>query len=153
MTTQTTQNNDDMSERKHSEITVRVRYQETDQMGIVYYSNYFVYFEMGRIGLLRDLGISYAELEKEGILLAVAEARCKYRSPAMFDDELVVKTFLSRMRFASVEFTYEISRKGEGTLIAEGSTKLACLDANKKPRAIPGEIKDAVTSKGYLNTL
>lgn len=114
-------------------------------MGIVYYSNYFVYFEMGRIEFLRDNGVPYAEIEKENIFLAVADAHCKYKSPAMFDDLLIVKTCLSKMKLARMEFTYEIRRANEETLIAEGSTLLACLGINKKPMAIPENIRDALT--------
>jgi acyl-CoA thioester hydrolase len=128
---------------KCSEINVRVRYQETDQMGIVYYSNYFVYFEMGRIEFLRDMGISYAEIEKENIFLAVVEAHCKYKAPARFDDLLVIKTCLSKIKLARIEFCYEIRRVNEEKLIAEGSTLLACLGINKKPMAIPENIRDA----------
>ncbi len=135
---------------KHAEITVRVRYQETDQMGFVYYSNYFVYFEMGRIEYLRSLGFSYSELEKESIFLAVVEAHCKYRSPARFDDLLIIKTWLSKMKYARVEFCYEIRREGEEKLIAEGSTTLACLDKNRRPRTIPDKIRNAITSKNSL---
>ncbi len=130
---------------KCNEINTRVRYQETDQMGIVYYSNYFVYFEMGRIEFLRSLGISYAEIEKENVFLAVAEAHCKYRAPAMFDDLLVIKTCLSKMKLARIEFCYEIRRINEETLIAEGSTLLACLGVNKKPMAIPEKIRNALS--------
>ncbi len=129
----------------HMEITVRVRYQETDQMGFVYYSNYFVYFEMGRIEFLRNLGFSYSELEKENIFLAVIDAHCKYKAPARFDDLLVIKTWLSKMKYARVEFCYEIRREGEEKLIAEGSTVLACLDENRRPRIIPDKIKKAVS--------
>ena len=132
------------------EITVRVRYQETDQMGFVYYSNYFVYFEMGRIEYLRNLGFSYSELEKENIFLAVIEAHCKYRAPARFDDLLVIKTWLSKMKYARVEFCYEIRREGEEKLIAEGSTVLACLDENRRPRIIPDKIKNTITSNNLL---
>jgi acyl-CoA thioester hydrolase len=130
---------------KCNEINVRVRYQETDQMGIVYYSNYFVYFEMGRIEFLRSVGISYAELEKENVFLAVADAHCKYRSPAVFDDLLVIKTCISMMKLARIEFSYEIRRVNEEALIAEGSTLLACLGANKKPMAIPEKIRDVLS--------
>ncbi|MDV5120514.1 MAG: thioesterase family protein [Candidatus Scalindua sp.] len=130
---------------KCNEINVRVRYQETDQMGIVYYSNYFVYFEMGRIEFLRNHGISYAEIEKENIFLAVAEAHCKYRAPAMFDDLLVIKTCLSKMKHARIEFCYEIRRNNEEKLIAEGFTRLACLDINRKPTAIPEKVRNALT--------
>ncbi len=135
---------------KHTELTVRVRYQETDQMGFVYYSNYFVYFEMGRIEFLRNLGFSYSELEKENIFLAVIDAHCKYKAPARFDDLLVIKTWLSKMKYARVEFCYEIRREGEEKLIAEGSTVLACLDENRRPRTIPDKIKNTITSNNLL---
>lgn len=131
---------------RYMEITVRVRYQETDQMGFVYYSNYFVYFEMGRIEYLRNLGFSYAELEKEDIFLAVIDAHCIYRAPARFDDLLTIKTWLSKMKHARVEFCYEIRRKDEEKLIAEGSTVLACLDKNRRPRSIPDKIKNAIVT-------
>ncbi len=91
---------------KHTEITIRVRYQETDQMGFVYYSNYFVYFEMGRIEFLRNLGFSYSELEKENIFLAVVDAHCKYRAQARFYYLLVIKTCLSKMKYTRIEFCY-----------------------------------------------
>jgi acyl-CoA thioester hydrolase len=115
-------------------------------MGFVYYSNYFVYFEMGRIEYLRNLGFPYSELEKENIFLAVIEAHCKYRAPARFDDLLIIKTWLSKMKYARVEFCYEIRREGEEKLIAEGSTVLACLDENRRPRTIPDKIKKAMSS-------
>ncbi|MEZ6156502.1 MAG: thioesterase family protein [Candidatus Scalinduaceae bacterium] len=132
---------------KSGEITIRVRYQETDQMGIVYYSNYFVYFEMGRIEFLRNLGISYAQLEKENVFLAVVDAHCRYRSPAKFDDLLVVNTCVSKLKYTRVEFCYEIRRVDEKKLIAEGSTMLACLDGSKKPMVIPDKIKKAIDSR------
>ncbi len=131
---------------KCSEITVRVRYQETDKMGIVYYSNYFVYFEMGRIEFLRDLGISYAQLERENVFLAVVDAHCRYRSPAEFDDLLVVNTHLSKLKHTRIEFFYEIRRVGEEKLIVEGSTMLACLDGARRPRVIPNKVKEIIDS-------
>lgn len=135
---------------KHTEITVRVRYQETDQMGFVYYSNYFVYFEMGRIEFLRKIGLQYSELEKDNIFLAVVNAHCKYISPAGFDDMITIRTWLSEMRHATLKFRYEIKRTGEEKLIAEGSTVLACLGKNRKPRVIPDEIKNAITLNNFL---
>ncbi|GJQ58716.1 MAG: acyl-CoA thioesterase [Candidatus Scalindua sp. AMX11] len=131
---------------KSCEITVRVRYQETDQMGIVYYSNYFVYFEMGRIEFLRNLGISYAELEDEKVFLAVVDAQCRYRSPAKFDDLLVVNTCITQLKYTRIEFCYEIRRVDEEKLIAEGSTMLACLDGERKPMVIPDKVKKAIDS-------
>ena len=135
---------------KHTEITVRVRYQETDQMGFVYYSNYFVYFEMGRIEFLRSLGFSYSELEKGNIFLAVVDAHCRYKAPIHFDDLLIIKTKLSKLNYARLEFLYEIVRKDEEKILAEGSTILACLDENRRPRAIPDEIKNAIETKNFL---
>jgi len=135
---------------KHMEISVRVRYQETDQMGFVYYSNYFVYFEIGRIEFLRNLGFSYSKLEKENIFLAVIDAHCKYKSPARFDDLLTIKTWLSKLKHARIEFRYEIIRKEGEKLLAEGSTTLACLGENRRPRAIPDEIRNTITSKNLL---
>ncbi|MDR4498683.1 MAG: acyl-CoA thioesterase [Candidatus Scalindua sp.] len=135
-----------MKKMKSCDFTIRVRYQETDQMGIVYYSNYFVYFEMGRIELLRNLGISYSQLEKENIFLAVVDAQCKYRSPARFDDLLVVNTCISKLKYTRVEFCYKIRHIDEEKLIAEGSTMLACLDANRKPLIIPDKVVKAIDS-------
>ena len=115
-------------------------------MGIVYYSNYFVYFEIGRIELLRKLGISYSQLEKENIFLAVVDAHCKYRSPARFDDLLVVNTCISKLKYTRVEFCYKIRRIDEENLIAEGSTMLACLDAQRKPMVIPDKVVKVIDS-------
>ena len=116
---------------------VRVRYQETDQMGVVYYANYFVYFEMGRTELLRSIGMPYSELEKEEFFLAVFEAYCKYKAPARYDDLLVIRTWISKVKYARVEIRYEIWRDNESQLVVEGNTTLACLDKEGKPRLIP----------------
>lgn len=126
---------------------VRVRYQETDQMGVVYYANYFVYFELGRTELLRSLGVPYAELEKEHVYLAVFDAYCKYKSPARYDDLLVVKAWVSKLKHVRVEISYEIWRDNERQLVAVGSTTLACLDEDGKPMLIPDRVM-AVLSEG-----
>jgi acyl-CoA thioester hydrolase len=119
---------------------VRVRYAETDQMGIVYYANYLVWFEIGRVEVLRTLGLSYRELETEfGCILPVIEATCRYRSPARYDDEILIETRPSLLRGSVLKFAYRILRKevngAEPALLAEGETVHVVCDPqlNKKP--------------------
>ncbi|MCF6159496.1 MAG: acyl-CoA thioesterase [wastewater metagenome] len=123
------------------EVKTRVRYQETDQMGIVYYANFFVYFEMGRTELLRELGLPYSELEKEHIYFPVIEAHCRFRSPAQYDDILIIQTSISELKHATLKFNYTIVRENDRNRIAEGFTKLACLNVNRKPIPIPEKLK------------
>jgi len=120
--------------------TVRVRYAETDQMGIVYYANYLVWFEIGRVELLRSLGLAYSQLEKEHeCILPVIEASCRYRSPARYDDEILIETRPALVRGSVIKFAYRILRKAaegaQATLLAEGETvHVVCDDQlNKKP--------------------
>ena len=119
---------------------VRVRYAETDQMGIVYYANYLVWFEIGRVELLRSLGFSYSLLEREHqCILPVIESRCRYRSPARYDDQILIETSPAMLRGSVLKFAYRILRKApegtEPTLLAEGETvHVVCDDQlNKKP--------------------
>jgi acyl-CoA thioester hydrolase len=120
---------------------VRVRYAETDQMGIVYYANYLVWFELGRVELLRSLGLAYSQLEKEHeCILPVVEATCRYRSPARYDDEILIETRPSMLRGPVIKFAYQIWRKAsaegeERKLLAEGETvHVVCDDQlNRKP--------------------
>ena len=119
---------------------VRVRYAETDQMGIVYYANYLVWFEIGRVELLRSLGFSYSLLEREHqCILPVIEARCRYRSPARYDDQIVIETSPAMLRGTVLKFAYRILRKAaeseEPMLLAEGETvHVVCDDKlNRKP--------------------
>jgi len=122
---------------------VRVRYAETDQMGIVYYANYLVWFELGRVELLRSLGLAYSQLEKEHeCILPVIEARCRYRSPARYDDEILIETRPSLMRSSVLKFDYQIFRKPdqEGTereLLAEGETVHVVCDDHLQRRPLP----------------
>ncbi|HHT9132810.1 MAG TPA: acyl-CoA thioesterase [Candidatus Tripitaka californicus] len=122
-------------------IKIRVRYSETDKMGVVHHSRYFSYFEVARIEYLRNLGVNYASLEKEGIYLAVLEAYCKYKAPAHFDDVLVVETCLTKLTAVQMELTYKIHREGDGQLLVEGSSTLACLDTHFRPHRIPEEVR------------
>src|SRR5271165_163818 len=105
------------------EAQVRVRYAETDQMGVVYHSNYIIWFEVGRVEMLRELGFTYREMEKQdGINLAVVEARCRFKAPAMYDDLVLIRTRLVNVRDSLLHFSYEVLRDQDGTLLAEGET-------------------------------
>ena len=124
---------------------VRVRYAETDQMGIVYYANYLVWFEIGRVELLRALGFSYSLLEREHqCILPVIEARCRYRSPARYDDQIVIETSPAMLRGSVLKFAYRILRKAsnsqdgaEPTLLAEGETVHVVCDEQLKKVPMP----------------
>jgi len=132
-----------MPPREH-EMRLRVRYGETDTMGVVYHANYLVYMEEGRSGLMRELGIPYSELERGGTFLAVRKADLRFRAPARYDEELVVRTRIERLKAASVSFAYSIERAADGTLLAEGSTELACLrdqDGERRPALFSDELR------------
>jgi acyl-CoA thioester hydrolase len=121
-----------------------VRYAETDKMGVVYYANYFVWFEVGRTDLLRTSGSTYRDLEADGIALPVIEAHCEYLRSAVYDDELEVHTtgrFVSPVR---IEFIYEVIRPVDATTIATGRTVHAALDRDGKPRRLPPRVKAAL---------
>jgi len=121
-----------------SESRLRVRYAETDQMGIVYHSNHFVWFEVGRVELLRQLGFSYRDMERDdNCHMAVVDARCRYRAPATYDDEIIVRTHLKNVRESLVHFGYELVRVSDGLLIAEGETTHIAIDGDKKITAFP----------------
>ena len=127
---------------------VRVRYAETDQMGVVYYANYFVWFEVGRTDLLRDAGWSYREMEREGFSLPVIEAHCDYRQPARYDDDLEVRTTGSQVSPVRVRFAYDIVRSGDNTTIATGNTVHATLDGEGRPCRLPARVRALFTGPG-----
>ena len=121
-----------------NETRLRVRYAETDQMGVVYHSNHFIWFEVGLVELLRQLGFSYREMEsQDNRFIAVAEAKCRYRAPARYDEEVVVRTELKNVRDSVVHFSYELRRVGDGALLAEGETTHIVTDAELKVAALP----------------
>lgn len=121
-----------------NEVRLRVRYAETDQMGVVYHSNYFVWFEVGRVELMRRLGLSYREMERDdGCFIAVVDARCRYKAPARYDDEVIVRTHLKNVRGSLVHFTYELLRAQDSALLAEGETTHIVTDAQMKKKEIP----------------
>ena len=121
-----------------NETRLRVRYAETDQMGVVYHANHFVWFEIGRVELLRQLGFSYREMESEDqCYIAVVDARCRYRAPARYDDEIVVRTHLKNVRESVIHFGYELTRVGDGVVLAEGETTHIVTDAQMKITELP----------------
>lgn len=121
-----------------SESRFRVRYAETDQMGVVYYANYLVWMEVGRTDFCRECGFSYHEMETEaGISIAVAEARWRYRVPARYDDTILVRTSLLEVRSRALNFAYEIIDETSDTLLAEGETRHIAIDKGGRPRSIP----------------
>jgi len=122
--------------------TIRVRYAETDQMGVVYYANYLVWFEVGRCELLRALGSSYRELEATGIALPVIEAHCEYRQPARYDDELEIKAWGELHSPVRIEFHYEVVRHADSVMTARGRTVHAAVDANGRPCRLPERIRE-----------
>jgi acyl-CoA thioester hydrolase len=106
-----------------SEVRFRVRYAETDQMGVVYHANYLVWFEMARTELCRQRGVRYADIERvDGLILVVAEARCRYRQPARYDDEIIAKGWIEKAHSRMIAFAYEIRRAADNALLANGST-------------------------------
>lgn len=120
---------------------VRVRYAETDQMAVVYHSNYFVWFEVARADLLRHSGWSYRELEAEGVRLPVIEAHCEYHQPARYDDELEVRAQARLVSSVRIEFVYELIRLSDGTSLATGRTVHAGLDRTGRPCRLPARVR------------
>jgi acyl-CoA thioester hydrolase len=128
-------------ERPASNSVIRVRYAETDKMGVVYYANYFVWFEVARADLLRSLGWTYREMEHDGVSLPVIEAHCEYRRPARYDDEMEVRTKGRMLSPVRMEFTYEVVRCDDQSIAASGHTIHAALDLAGKPCRLPERIR------------
>lgn len=120
--------------------TVRVRYAETDKMGVVYYAHYLVWFEIARTDWLRDTGWSYRAMEDEGLALPVIEAQCSYRQSAKYDDEMEVRT-RAKVTAARIQFDYEIVRRADGAAIATGHTVHATIDRRGRPVRIPERVR------------
>ncbi len=121
---------------------VRVRYAETDQMGVVYYANYLVWFEVGRTDLLRSSGWSYREMEAEGFSLPVVEAHCEYRASARYDDDLEIRTTGTLLSPVRLRFDYQVVRVGDqAAALAAGHTVHATLDASGRPRRLPDRVR------------
>jgi acyl-CoA thioester hydrolase len=130
-----------MSSKHHHafhETRLRVRYAETDQMGVVYHANHLIWFEVGRVELMREMGFSYRDMEREdGRFIAVAEVTCRYRAPAYYDDEILIRTRLKKVRESVVVFSYELVRADGKALVAEGETTHIVTDSKMNVAALP----------------
>ncbi|HKB99573.1 MAG TPA: thioesterase family protein [Terriglobales bacterium] len=121
-----------------NETRIRVRYAETDQMGVVYHTNHFVWFEVGRVELLRQFGFSYKDMEREDdCFIAVVDARCRYKAPVHYDDEVIVLTYLKHVREKVIRFGYELRSAESGELLAEGETTHVVANSKMKTRVLP----------------
>jgi acyl-CoA thioester hydrolase len=120
------------------EIAIRVRYAETDRMGLLHHANYFVYFEMGRTELLRQRGLSYRDVEDAGHLLVIVDIGCRFKKPAFYDDLLVLRTSVERVTHVKIVHRYELFRDGQ--LLATGHSTLACVDREGRPQKLPPEL-------------
>jgi len=129
----------------------RVRYAETDQMGVVYHANYLVWCEMARTGLIRERGIPYADLERRGVLLAVAEASIRYHAPARYEDLIRAEAWIESVRSRTVSFGYRIFSLPDGggapLLLATAATTLVVLDAESRPRRLPEDVVDMLAGR------
>ncbi len=130
--------------RKVCETQLRVRYAETDQMGVVYHSNFIIWFEVGRVEALRQLGFTYKQMEQDGCQLPVMEVRCRYKAPARYDDLITVRTTLKNVRNNLVHFGYEVLRAEDGTVLAEGETVHFTVDRDGNKHSFPDK---------YMNVL
>jgi acyl-CoA thioester hydrolase len=131
----------------HSETTIRVRYAETDRMGVVYYGNYFTWFEVGRVEFCRQLGFEYKQMEiEDDSFIVVAEAQCRYKRPARFDDVLVVRTRVANSHRRTIRFQYEIVNQASGELIATGETAHVICDSQGRPKSLPEKYREYFAS-------
>jgi acyl-CoA thioester hydrolase len=129
------------------ETTIRVRYAETDRMGVVYHANYLVWFEIGRTEFCRARGFAYKDMEEnEHAFLVVAESYCRYKAPAQYDDELFIRTHITELRRRSVRFGYEVIRAADGLIIAEGETGHVVTDPTGRVISMPESYRLALGS-------
>ena len=123
--------------------SLRVRYAETDQMGVVYYANYYIWMEVGRVELVRSLGMNYKDLEtSHGLYLSVIESSCRYLAPARYDQEIAVETRVAKANERLVEFAYRILSLDPDRLLAEGSTRHMWLNREWRPARLPAEFME-----------
>lgn len=120
---------------------VKVRYAETDKMGIVYYANYLVWFEVARTEYLLEEGLDYRDVEAEGLFMAVVESHCIYKAPARYGEAVAIESWPSDVKNSSLKFNYRVLRKKDGVLLAEGYTTHVLIDKDVKPRKIPEKIR------------
>jgi len=132
--------------------TVRVRYAETDQMGVVYHANYLIWFEVGRVELMRAMGFEYKTMETEDDChIVVAEAHCRYDKPAHYDEVLRVRTRVAEWRNRIVKFSYELFRDTDDTLLATGYTTHVICGSNGRPKALPAKYRDVLVHLNVPN--
>ena len=137
----------DMGMIEYHDATVRVRYAATDQMGVVYHANYLVWFEVGRIELIRALGIEYTRMEKEDDChIVVADAHCRYQQPSRYDEVLRIRTRIAESRNRIVKFSYELFRDTDGKLLATGETTHIICGSNGRPKLLPAKYQSVFKS-------
>ena len=135
------------------ETKLRVRYAETDQMGVVYHSNFVIWFEVGRVELLRQLGFQYSDMEQQDDChIPVVDLRVRYKVPAQYDEEIVIRTEIRNVRSSLLHFTYEVFRESDRTLLATGETMHIIVDKQLKRRPLPEKYLQAFTSRTSART-
>ena len=135
-----------------NEARLRVHYAETDKMGVVYHSNFIVWFEIGRVELLRQLGFNYRDMEiEDDCHIAVVDVRCRYKLPARYDDEIVVRTSLKNVRESLLHFSYQVARAGDDALLAEGETTHIAVNSRFEKMPLPEKYKAAFTEILHRN--
>jgi acyl-CoA thioester hydrolase len=143
-----------MQTNEHHDTTVRVRYAETDQMGVVYHANYFVWFEVGRVELMRALGIEYKRMEiEDDCHIVVVDIRCRYHASARYDEVLRVRTRIAESRNRSIRFSYEILRDTDQALLAVGETLHVICGSNGKPKLLPDKYRLILGTSPVSNSL
>src|SRR5256885_11676960 len=126
---------------------IRIRYAETDKMGVAYHANYLVWFEVGRVELLRNMGFNYRDLERKyDCHLPVVDVRCRYKSPAFYDDELIIRTRLKAVRSSFLSFTYEVLRSAEDGVLAEGETTHIVVNSKMEKTSLPESYASALAA-------
>jgi len=143
-----------MQTNEHHDTTVRVRYAETDQMGVVYHANYFIWFEVGRVELMRALGIEYKRMEiEDDCHIVVVDVRCRYHASARYDEVLRVRTRITESRNRSIRFSYEILRDSDQQLLAIGETLHVICGSNGKPKLLPEKYRAILGTSPVANPL
>jgi acyl-CoA thioester hydrolase len=134
---------------EHHDVTVRVRYAETDQMGVVYHANYLIWFEVGRVELMRALGVEYKKMESEDDChIVVADAHCRYQQSARYDEVLRIRTRIAESRNRIVKFAYEVFRDTDGELLATGDTTHIICGSNGRPKLLPQKYRALLAATG-----
>lgn len=137
--------------KEHYETSTRVRYAETDQMGVVYHSNFLVWFEVGRVEMLRELGVKYKDMEQQDDChIVVVETHCQHKKPAHYDDVLRIRTRLAEARSRTLRFSYDIFNDATGELLATGSTAHIVCDSQSRPKSLPEKYRKLFAIPGAM---